>query len=203
MKALRVGLTGGLACGKSTVARMFQSCGAYTVEADEIVHAILNEELWIKIISECFGKQIIEHNKINRYKLAELVFDHPDELIKLNGILHPEVKSRLDQSWSLFAKEHNEGVYIDVVPLLIEVGWQKDYHKIIVVRSTLEQQMERTKILHGWTSRHTLARIAQQMPLSEKIRYADFVIDNEGDLETLEDKIKDIWKKLIQDKGEK
>lgn len=189
MRPLRVGLTGGLACGKSFVGKTLQACGAHLIHADELGHQTLapDGEAYEPTIRE-FGREILGlDGRIDRSKLAALVFDDPAALARLNAIVHPAVhrlRAKLEQA--IGAAEPRAIIVVEAA-ILIETGTFKDYDRIILVSCTEQQQRERALSRVGATAADVEARLSRQLPLETKRKYADFVIDTSG---TKEDTIR-------------
>lgn len=174
-----VGLTGGLASGKTTVARLFQACGAYIIDADYLARKVVEprKAAWRDIVEE-FGKKVLNSDRtINRQALAEIVFTHPAKLKRLQRIIHPRVAREQAKSTTLMKKNHPHAVIMYDAAMLIEAGAHKRMDHVIVVKADRKTQLERACRRDGLTKTHALRRIRQQMPLREKLRYADTVID--------------------------
>lgn len=196
MKKLRFGLTGGIATGKTTVAKIFESLGAVVIDTDVVVHQLLQDKNIICQIIKSFGENILcNDGTINKQLLAGIVFKQKGELEKLNNILHPRVIEILDSNWQVF-QTSDDNILIEVVPLLYEVGIEDKYSKIMVVDSTIENQISRSISSKGWDKSQVLDRIAVQMKASDKIKKADFIINNNDSFEELKDKVYLLWQKL-------
>jgi dephospho-CoA kinase len=173
-----IGLTGSFGSGKTTVAGIFRSLGAEIIDADKIAHALIKPRTGIyKKIVKIFGKDIINADKhINRERLARVVFNHRDLLKRLNRVIHPPIiriiKKRI--------KAVSKGIVVLDAPLLIEAGLERTVDKLIVVTVTRKKQIERVRAKTGLSPQEILKRIHTQLPLSHKVRLADFVIDNSG-----------------------
>lgn len=182
MKNLRVGLTGGLACGKSFVGRTLEELGAHLIQADELGHRTLapDGEAYQPVIRE-FGREILDADgRIDRHRLAALVFDKPEKLATLNAIVHPAVyrlQASLEREF-LAADPH--GIIVVEAAILIETGTYKNYDRIILVTCNEEQQVERALEREGITREDVQARLSRQLPLEEKRKFADYVIDTSG-----------------------
>ena len=175
-----IGLTGGLGCGKSTVAAMFARKGIKIIDADAITRELLAPgKKCVKKVAKTFPGAILTVSTINRSELAKIVFNNPRELQKLTDILYPEalkvVKNQLSQY-------KNERFIVLDVPLLFESGWDKITDTTIVVKAKRFQQIERAQKRLGITRIECMRRIKNQMPLKEKCDMADIIIDNSHDL---------------------
>lgn len=192
-----VRLTGGIAAGKSTVSQMFKELGAYLIDFDELAREVVKprQRAWQKIV-EYFGNKVLHHDlTLNRQKLGELVFHDPEKLRKLNEIVHPEV-FREDQKITREILDKDPGaLIIKEIPLLTEAGAQKLVEKIIVVYASPQTQLQRM-IGRGFNEEEARARINAQAPLEEKLKYADFIIYNDGPLEETRAQVAETYQKL-------
>lgn len=178
-----VGLTGGIASGKSTVAGIFRELGAYLIDFDVLAREVVRPHLkaW-KGIVEYFGTEVLNEDlTLNRQRLAEIVFDDAVKLEKLNEIVHPVVfeegKNRLEE----IRKIDPGALVVMDIPLLLETGCQTLVDKVVLVSASEENQIRRL-IDRGLTPGEAEKRIRAQMPSAEKIKRADFVIQNDGSL---------------------
>ena len=178
----RVGLTGGLACGKSFVGRTLAGFGCHVIRADDVGHEVLapGGEAYEPVIRE-FGEGMLDADRrIDRKKLAAAVFGNPERLAILNGLVHPAVFRKEDQFMAKVAEDDPNGIAVVEAAILIETGSYRRYDALIVVVCREEQQLERAMHRDGATREDVLARLRRQMPLSEKRKYADYVIDTSG-----------------------
>ena len=191
-----VGLTGGVATGKSTVAKMFLDCGAVVLNADYFAKKQLwrTSPVFTKIV-KTFGEEILVRGRINRERLAAIVFSQQQKRKELEAIVHPMVKKEILGRIASFKKNKHQIVIIEV-PLLFEVGWDAWMDQVVVVKITKKNQIERAVKSLRCDSKHVLARIQAQMPLSEKVRKADFMIDNSNSRKETRKKVVMIWEKL-------
>lgn len=193
------GLTGGIASGKSTVSNRFRQLGAHIVDADEIARHALDAgtDCYEKTIAT-FGKDILlEDGQVDRRKLGAIVFGNEEERQKLNDIIHPYVRRRMDElSQSVWVRVP-QGLILWDVPLLFENGLHKLVQKTVVVTAPEELRIARMALRNGFTREEALSRIRSQMPEEEKVKLADFVIDNSGDLKSLYEQVDSIYGKLI------
>ncbi len=176
---LKVGLTGGIASGKSFVGEALAGFGCFVIRADDLGHQVLapGGEAYDLVVGE-FGPAILDlSGAIDRRHLAALVFDKPERLAKLNAIVHPAVLRREDELTAQFFSRDPRGIAVLEAAILIETGNYKRYDKLILVFCTEEQQLERALRREGAVEADVRARIARQMPLPEKRQYADFLID--------------------------
>ena len=179
---LRVGLTGGLASGKSFVGRALADQGCLLIQADELGHKVLEPggEAYDGVIKE-FGPGIVRADgTIDRPKLAGLVFHDSQRLAALNSLVHPPVWARERRLLDEYAAGHPHGIAVVEAAILVETGSYRNYSKLIVAVCSEEQQIERAMSRDGMTREQVLDRLSRQMPLAGKIKYADYVIDTSG-----------------------
>ena len=179
---LRVGLTGGLASGKSFVGHALQSFGCLLVQADELGHQVIEPgaEAYQGVIQE-FGREILNPDgTINRRRLGSEVFGHPERLDQLNALVHPPVRARAEKLIEEFAKREPDGIAVTEAAILIETGGYRNFARLIVAVCGEEQQIERAMARDHLTREEALDRMRRQMPLEEKVKYADYVVDTSG-----------------------
>ena len=179
---LKVGLTGGLASGKTFVGEVLASSGCLLIQADELGHEVLapGGEAYDSVVRE-FGREILtDGGLIDRQRLATLVFASPGQLARLNALVHPSVVRREEESIAEFAAREPRGIAVVEAAILIETGSYKRFDRIILVWCAEEQQVERALRREGAEEGGVRARISRQMPLQEKRKFADFVIDTSG-----------------------
>lgn len=191
-----IGITGSFGSGKSTVAKMFASYGAKLINADRLAHrAVAPGTKAYKKITGVFGSAILKKDKrVDRKKLAGIVFDNKNLLKKLNAIIHPEVIRGIKKQ----IKASRSRVVILDVPLLIEAGLEKIVDKLIVVKITNAMQIKRIQNKTSLSKKDILKRIKSQIPLRLKEQLADFIIDNDGAIEETKKQVEQIrrqwWK---------
>lgn len=199
-RGLIVGVTGGIACGKSTVSQLLAEKGAIPINVDEIGHQLLRRgSPIINELIENFGFGIVdESGNVSRKKLGEIVFSDTHARERLNGILHPLIIQQSRAEARRLAAESPSCVVLIDAPLLIEAGTQDTVDFIVVVTVSPEIQIQR--LLNRSATENRLldradaqARIDAQMPLSEKIKFADFVIENNGTIDALRQKANTLW----------
>ncbi|MBV8847578.1 MAG: dephospho-CoA kinase [Bryobacterales bacterium] len=176
---LSVGLTGGLASGKSLVGSALESLGCFLIKADDLGREVQapGGEAFPAIVNE-FGSAILSPDGgIDRRLLAAQVFQNPERLQRLNSLVHPPVKARERRLREQFARAHPDGIAVTEAAILIETGSYRDYDKLIVAICRPEQQIERAMARDRFTREEVLDRIHRQMPLEDKLKYADYVID--------------------------
>ncbi len=195
---LVIGLTGQLATGKSTVARMFARLGAKIISSDSIVHQALRRNgPCYTPLTRTFGDKIKARAGIDRKKLAALVFNDTKKLKRLEGIIHPVVRAAIRQKLVEYKKRAAQAIIIEV-PLLFEAGFDRYTDTTIVVVATQGQQIERAQRRLGLTRAQARQRIQAQMPLRDKIRRADIIIDNTTTQQQTQRQVGAIWQRLIQ-----
>jgi len=192
---LKVGLTGSIGTGKSTVSKIFERLGAYVIDADKVVHRLLKRKDIKDKIRKEFGDVFTEEGEIDRKKLAKIVFTDTEKKKKLEGILHPEVFKEIQKFFEEVEKKDPDAVAVAEIPLLIETGNYKNYDTVIVVYAPEQIQIERL-IKKGMSKDEAIKRIKSQLPIDEKVKYADFVIYNTGSVEQLEKEVENVYKKL-------
>ena len=197
---LRVGLTGGIASGKSTVARMLASRGAHFLQADTLAHELYAPgALVYDEVVRHFGREILNDDAtINRRVLANLAF--PDRIGELNAIVHPAVIRAQTQWMDEMAREDPHGIAVVEAALVIEAGAAKDFDKLIVVTCDFERKFERFAGRAGISldaaREEVERRSAAQLSDEQKASHANYVIDNSGSLEETEKQVQKIWSEL-------
>ena len=189
-----VGLTGGIASGKSTASNLFRKYGIEIVDADKVAKEVSEKKESIEKISNIFGKDILDSDgKIVREKLREKAFKNRELLQELNKIIHPQVMEYFKRK-----KEENskDEILIFDIPLLYEAKMEYLCDKIIVVGVDVQKQIRRVVARDGSSEELAKKIIFNQMPLNEKIKKADIVIMNDGTLDELEEKVMKIYREL-------
>jgi dephospho-CoA kinase len=200
---LRVGLTGGVSCGKTTVAQMLAQRGAHVVLADEVAHQLMRpgEPVYYEVVRH-FGPDIVGiDGAIDRKKLAEVAFG-AGRIKELNQIVHPAVIAHQDAWMKEMAVRDPDGITVVEAALMLEAGVGKRFDKLVVVTCTMPQKIERFARRHNLdivaAEREVTRRMAAQLPDEEKVRVADYVIDNSGPLDELEAKVDTLMTELRQ-----
>lgn len=195
------GLTGTIGTGKSTVAAMFGKLGAFIIDADKIAHDVVEPDkpAWQSIV-QTFGQAILNKDRtINRKKLADIVFNDKDKLQTLNSIVHPAVLTEISKLVEQRKAVDPEGLIVKDIPLLLELGPEAARmlaQVIIVVHCSPQVQLQRL-IKRGMSESDAESRIRNQMPVEEKIKFADFVVYNDGSLEETRRQVVAIYNKLM------
>src|SRR5271157_2844190 len=197
---LRVGLTGGVACGKSTIAAMLVKRGAHYLSADGLAHQLYapGAVTYDEVVRH-FGREILnEDGTINRTRLGNIVF--PDRIGELNAIVHPEVVRRQNSWMDELERLNPNGIAVVEAALLIEAGAHKDFDKVIVVTCNFQRKVEhfarRASVSLEAARFEVERRSAAQFSDEEKARHADYVIENSGSLEEAERQVEKIWREL-------
>jgi dephospho-CoA kinase len=200
---LKVGLTGGVACGKSTVGEMFVARGAKLIKADEIAHQLMRpgQPVYQEVVQH-FGRGIVhEDGTIDRQKLAQAAFGG-GRVEELNRLVHPAVIAHQERWMEEEAARHRDAVVIVEAALIVEAGVQKRFDKIIMVTCRPEQKAarfaERQGITHEAARQEVERRQAAQRSDEEKIRAADYVIDNSGSRAETERQVEQVFRELKQ-----
>ncbi len=195
---LNVGLTGGIASGKSTVARMLADKGALLIDFDEIAHAVEEPDrpAWQEIVRN-FGPEFLRPDRtIDRRKLGAAVFADRDKLELLNRLVHPAVFAEWQRRMEEIRKRRPDAIVLSDIPLLIEAGFKPLVDLVIVVYLPPEEQIARLMGRDGYRREEALRRLASQMPIDDKLPLADIVIRNEGSLEQTGIQIDNLWEEL-------
>ena len=207
---LKVGLTGGIASGKSVVGEMFVALGAHLVQADRIAHSLMQpgEPVYNEVVRH-FGREILNPDgSVNRSKLAEVAFgpatapdrNRASRIEELNRIVHPVVIRSQDEWMDEMGRQDPHAVAIVEAALILEAGAGERFDRLIVVTCSAEQRVARfaarQKIDLEAARREVKRRMAAQLPDEEKIRAADFVIDNSGSIEKTREQVRVVWEQL-------
>lgn len=182
-----VGLTGGVATGKSTVAKMFRQCGAVVIDADELAREVVRpgKPAWREIVM-AFGKSILHPDRtIDRHALGAIVFHDKKNLRRLERIIHPRVAREQAKLAKRAEKNDPKAIVIYDVPLLFEADIDKRVDKIIVVTADRDTQIARLRKRNGLSRSEALRRIRNQLPLAKKRRLAHYVLDGTKDRKRL------------------
>ncbi len=194
-RILRIGLTGGIGGGKSVVAAMFKKLGAAVLSADEIARNLTEKNPTIKKeIWKEFGPQVFSREGLlDRKRMADIVFSNRERKEKLNAIIHPFVLKKIEEEISRLEESSNATFVIHEAALIYEAGADKDLDYVIVVDAAQETRIRRVMERDGVSRADVLRRIRSQMPVEEKREMADFIIDNDGDIVSLENKVKFLY----------
>jgi dephospho-CoA kinase len=193
-----VGLTGGIASGKSTVSQMMSEMGVRVIDADLIARQVVRPGMkaWVQI-RDNFGPEVIQQNgEIDRQKLAQIIFNNEEKRLLLNRITHPEIYKEIYKQLFINLLFGKQFVVLDS-PLLYESNAMTQwFHKVIVVNCSRDQQIERLITRNGFSFEESISRIDSQMSLEKKCRMSDFVINNSNDLNQTKEEVKKIVNEL-------
>lgn len=193
-----VGLTGGMACGKSVVAAALTNLGCHVVEADALGHEVLlpGGAAYGPVVGH-FGDEILDtQGRIDRARLASLVFSDPVQLAWLNGMVHPAVRVLAEHRFQEIAARDPQAIVIYVAAILVEIGSHRDFFRLIVVTCSPEQQFARAMARPGANEEDVRARLARQIPNSQKLALADYVIDTSGTIDETLRRTKMVFEEL-------
>lgn len=218
---LRVGLTGGIASGKSTVGEMFVALGAHLIQADEIAHQLMQpgEAVYEEVVRH-FGLGILDPDgRVNRPRLAEAAFGPAGEtnggmsgnpssrILELNQIVHPAVVKRQEEWMDDIARQHPHSIAIVEAALILEAGAAHQFNRLVVVTCRLDQRIERwaqrRKVDMESARREVTRRMAAQLPDEEKVKTADYVIDNSGSLDEASKQVRAAFTELEREAAKK
>ena len=197
---LNVGLTGGIASGKSTVATIFAKHGAHLIDFDGLAHEVQEPEkpAWREVVNQ-FGEGILQpDNKIDRVKLGNIVFADKKKLIELDKIVHPFVYQEWHMLLEKIDKKEKHAIVLSDIPLLFEGNMQRLFDLTILVLILPEKQISRLMTRNGISKEEAGKRLKSQMPISEKIELADIIIDNKGSITETEKRVGQVWQELLQ-----
>ncbi len=203
---LIAGLTGGIATGKSIVASMFEKRGAYVIDFDVLARVVVEPDTpaW-KDIVEHFGTSILNDDRtLDRAKLGDIVFADTGKRKILEALIYPRLFEEYSRRIREIGEKDPDAVVLADVPLLIEIGLQSMFEKIIVVYAPRERQIERLIERNGLDRESALNRIKAQMPIDEKLKHADYVVYNSGSVGETEVEVNKVWKalqRLNEEKG--
>ena len=192
-----IGLTGGIGTGKSTVSQILQEKKFPVIDLDTISHEVIKIPKVIEKIVENFGKEVLENSgnfenennaiRISREKLGKIIFENKEKRLLLNSIMHPEILYTMREQISKY-KKNNKIIFVEI-QLLFEVQWEKEFDYILLISAKKSTQIKRILERDNRSEKDALNIINSQMPLDEKKERSDFVIENDGNIEELKEKI--------------
>lgn len=192
----KIGLTGGIATGKSTVSGWMAQRGVAVIDADRVAREVVEPGTpGLQAVVEAFGSDVLlENGQLNRPALGSIVFNNETKRKQLNAILHSYIKARVDELEQMYINQGEPAIIYDV-PLLIEAGWYKDMDEVWLVETDEATQIRRLKERNGLDEAEAACRIKSQLPLSEKRKYSQVIISNEGPMEELEATLEQLWER--------
>ncbi|MFC1958904.1 dephospho-CoA kinase [Chloroflexota bacterium] len=199
-----IGLAGGIGSGKSTVSQCLAELGAVLIDADKVGHEVFkpNTEAWREVVAT-FGQEILTSSgEIDRKKLGEMVFGNPESLSQLNKIMRPRMNAMMKAQIEEYRRQGVDVVVVDcVLPAprgipQIKFRWTPLVDEVWVIVVSETAVLKRLKERRGLGEKQTMARMRSQLSDEERIKYADVVINNDGDLNEVEAKVKELWERL-------
>jgi len=197
---LNVGLTGGISTGKTTIARLLVKKGAFLIDLDQLAHDIQLPEtdVWQKVVA-AFGRDILNPDKtIDRNKLGAIVFSDSTKLRRLNEIVHPAVNRKWRERLEEIRSAQPDAIVLTDIPLLIEIGAQERFDLVLLVYISQEEQLDRLIKRNGYDRDYAEKRIASQMSIEGKVKFARIVINNQGNLEETKKRVEEVWQELVR-----
>ena len=195
---LLLGVTGGIATGKTVVSKMLEEMGTPIIDFDIIARQVVEPEkpAWQEIVAY-FGEQVLQEDRnLDRKKLSDIVFQDLEKRKKLEEFTHPRISEEFVRQVNEITDRNPDAIIQVAIPLLIELNLQYRFHKILVVYAPKEMQIERLMKRDGITRDAAANILKAQLPIDEKIGYADFVIHNEGSLEETKKQVEELWESL-------
>lgn len=195
---LNVGLTGGISTGKTTIAGLLVDKGAHLIDFDALAHDVQLPEtdVWREIVNT-FGRDIqAPDHTIDRNKLGAIVFRDPAKLQRLNEIVHPAVFHEWQKRLKQIESVQPDAIVLSDIPLLIEIGAQDQVDLVLLVYISREEQLDRLIKRNSYDHDYAEKRIASQMPIEEKVKFARIVVNNQGTLEEAKKRVDEIWEEL-------
>lgn len=198
-----IGLTGGIGTGKSEVSRLLEGLGAVIIDADKVGHEayLPHSEAWQEIV-KTFGAEVLQPNEeIDRKKLGGLVFNDPKAMEKLNAIMHPKMYKMIEERIQRLKRESAKDIVVEAA-ILIEAHWTPLVDEVWVTVSPEEEVIRRIQSRNNLSADAIRSRIRSQMPQEERVRYAGAVIENDGDLSGLRERVETLWKSRMKKRRE-
>ncbi len=194
-----IGITGGIACGKTEVSQVFQKKGAIILSGDQIGKEVVEKNITVpKELVRTFGKGILNRNEhLDRRKLGEIAFASKKSKEKLNQIIHPYLLSELRNRIESLRRKNHKGIVAIDAALIVEWGLQKELDYLIFIQSKREDRIKRLQEQKGYSRREALDRIKSQLPEITKRKLADFIIKNDKGLAELREQANRVWKEII------
>jgi len=192
-----IGLTGGIGSGKSTVSQLLHELGAVVLDADKVGHEAYkpNTETWLEVVS-AFGRQILTSNgEIDRRRLGQIVFSDPESLARLNQIVHPRMYEMMKTQIEEFRTQGVKVVVLEAA-ILLEAGWTPLVDEVWVTVAPEYEVVKRTVERTGLPEEQVIARIRSQLSSEERTEHADVIINNDGSIDELKVKIRELWNRI-------
>lgn len=197
LKLVKIAVTGGLACGKSTVSHFFKELGAHVVSADEIVHQLLSPNTILgKQVIKLIGLDIVVNHQIDRARIASKVFNNPKLLSELESLLYPAVYEEMNKLYQQAQQDPQAKLFVAEVPLLFEAGFDYFFDAVVAVTADDNISQQRFQKSTGYDLEEYKKRATRQFNTTEKARRADFVIVNNGTLTELRKAVKQLFNQL-------
>jgi len=200
-----LGVTGGIATGKTTVVNMLREKGALVIDFDLLARRVVEPDkpAWKNIVAY-FGQQVLQEDRtLDRKKLADIAFKDMEKRKKIEGFTHPEIFGEFIRELTEITARTPEAIILVDIPLLIESNLQYLFHKLLVIHVPEEKQLQRLMERDGISRDEAAGRLRSQLPIDEKVGYADFVIRNEDPLEETRKQVDDLWDRIVQLQKEK
>jgi dephospho-CoA kinase len=197
---LQVGLTGNIASGKSNAARVFTELGAHVIDADSIAHELMSpgRETYEKVVRAFGGRILNADSTINRKVLGEMVFSQEDKRLLLNTLVHPDVRVEVERRIATDAATNPHAIIIVDAALMVETGYYKRLHALVVVTCSPSLQLARLIHRDGLSVEEARARITSQIPAEEKLKVATYAIETSGTLRETREQIETIYRDLVR-----
>ena len=197
-RILLVGMTGGIASGKSVVADILKKRGAKIIDSDILARQIVEpgKPAWKDIAGFFGGNILLNDNRINRKKLSDIVFQSPEKRKILESFTHPRIHREFIKETKRIAQKTPNAIILGIIPLLIETGMQAMFHKILLIHIPRKEQIKRLIKRNSIREEEAKRIIRAQMPIDEKMKHAHFVINNQGTMEQTEKEAIKVWKAL-------
>ena len=199
-RAFLLGVTGGIATGKTVVAEMIEKFGAHTIDFDVLSRTVVEpgKPAWTEIVAH-FGEHILNKDRlIDRKKLADIVFENKEQRDRLERLVHPRIAEEFAALVAEYTSRKPEAVVQAVVPLLFEADMQHVFDRVLVVYAPEKVQIERLMNRAGIDRQSASAMVASQLPIESKKNLGDFLVDNSGSLDDTRAQIEDVWREVQQ-----